>query len=115
VADGLATAHAANMLHRDIKPANILVTKSGHAKLEEDREADLSHTLAKSGTRTGAVIGTIPSMSPEQASGQKIEARAIASYPGTKSWSTYLDRCFRRRTSGCSTSAPRRPAGYAIL
>jgi len=29
VADGLATAHAANILHRDIKPANILVTKSG--------------------------------------------------------------------------------------
>jgi serine/threonine protein kinase len=115
VADGLATAHAANMLHRDIKPAKILVTKSGHAKLEEDQEADPSRTLAESGTRPGAVIGTISYMLPEQASGQQIDARAIASYPGTKSWSTYLDRCFLRRTSGCSTSPPRRPAGCAIL
>src|SRR3984957_8576306 len=35
VADGLATAHAANILHRDIKPENILLTQSGYAKLAD--------------------------------------------------------------------------------
>src|SRR5215472_1046974 len=35
VADGLAAAHAANILHRDIKPANVLVTKNGYAKLAD--------------------------------------------------------------------------------
>src|ERR1700726_4774800 len=35
VADGLAAAHAANILHRDIKPSNVLVTKSGYAKLAD--------------------------------------------------------------------------------
>jgi serine/threonine protein kinase len=33
VADGLATAHATEILHRDLKPANILVAKNGYAKL----------------------------------------------------------------------------------
>jgi len=84
VADGLAAAHAANILHRDIKPANILVTKSGYAKLADfwisevgrKQEIDLTRTLTEGRTRPGMIIGTIPYMSPEQASGQKIDARS---------------------------------------
>src|ERR1700730_8341692 len=84
VADGLAAAHQAGILHRDIKPANILVSKNGYAKLadfglaklEERPAGDQTRTLTEGHTRPGVVVGTIAYMSPEQASGQKLDARS---------------------------------------
>jgi len=83
-ADGLAVAHAAGILHRDIKPDNVLVSQSGYAKLAdfglaklaEGADADLSRTLTEGRTRPGIIIGTIPYMSPEQASGRPVDARS---------------------------------------
>jgi serine/threonine protein kinase len=89
VADGLATAHEAKILHRDIKPANILVMKSGYAKLADFGVAKLAEespgatgdaktlieTFAEQ-TRTGAVVGTVVYMSPEQAKGKSVDARS---------------------------------------
>ena len=81
VADGLAAAHAANILHRDIKPANILISKSGYAKLADFGLAKLTDGVesARRGqprTAAGTVIGTIAYMSPEQASGRTLDQRS---------------------------------------
>jgi serine/threonine-protein kinase len=84
VADGLASAHEGGILHRDIKPENILVGKSGYAKLADfgaakligQAERDVARAASGDHTSHGAIIGTVPYMSPEQASGKPIDARS---------------------------------------
>jgi hypothetical protein len=74
----LRAAHDAGITHRDLKPDNIYVTQSGRAKVLDFGIAKLKPELRGGGnqTRTGALLGTPLYMSPEQARGQRVDARS---------------------------------------
>ncbi|HEX4949535.1 MAG TPA: protein kinase [Blastocatellia bacterium] len=89
VTEALSAAHAAGIVHRDIKPENIMLRPDGYAKvldfglakLVETASGDGTDTMASSDatafeTRAGAILGTVNYMSPEQARGQKVDARS---------------------------------------
>ncbi|MEM9598797.1 MAG: serine/threonine-protein kinase, partial [Acidobacteriota bacterium] len=98
VALALHKIHAAGILHRDVKPSNIGYTEEGYAKLLDFGIARIQHDLRQrpdsgmhlaydpglanaqladasgpSRTRTGQIMGTVPYLSPEAASGARPE------------------------------------------
>jgi len=81
---GLSAAHAAGIVHRDIKPENIMrrddgsirILDFGIAKLMEAPSSDVTTaTFAPNQTQTGALMGTIGYVSPEQVRGLPVDER----------------------------------------
>jgi serine/threonine protein kinase/tetratricopeptide (TPR) repeat protein len=76
ILDGLAHAHENNVLHRDLKPDNILI-ESGRAMVADFGIARALGTSEEIGiTKTGFAVGTAGYMSPEQASGGRLDVRS---------------------------------------
>jgi serine/threonine-protein kinase len=73
LAEALHYAHSQGVIHRDIKPSNILVTSDWHAKIADFGIAKLN--LAQL-TIPGQLLGSPAYMSPEQLSGEGVDARS---------------------------------------
>ena len=75
IAEGLAAAHACDLIHRDIKPGNILLEGGSHkVKITDFGLARAADDASIS--QSGIIAGTPMFMAPEQALGHQIDQRA---------------------------------------
>ncbi len=73
VAEALESAHRQDLVHRDVKPGNVMIDPEGRVKVVDFgiARAAADDTL----TQTGLVLGTAAYLSPEQARGDRVDAR----------------------------------------
>lgn len=74
ISEALKVAHSKNIVHRDIKSQNIMVTKDNRIKVTDFGIARMAGNSTV--TVTNAVMGSVHYFSPEQARGQKVDARS---------------------------------------
>lgn len=76
VCEGVQHAHFKGVVHRDLKPSNILVDADGYPRIIDFGVALAAGRHSASGGHGEGPIGTLGYMSPEQASGNAIDADA---------------------------------------
>lgn len=116
IAEGLAKAHAAGIIHRDLKPENVMISNDGFvkildfglAKLLFPEESNPQQTQAPtvSSTQPGLIVGTVGYMSPEQASGDRVDFRSDQFSLGSLMYEmTTGKRAFQRNSAVATLSA----------
>ncbi len=75
ICQALAYAHEAGIVHRDVKPGNIMLTSETNAVLKLADFGLAQRIEADQLTQQGGIVGTIAYMSPEQANGERVDAR----------------------------------------
>ncbi len=100
IARGLAAAHRQGLLHRDLKAGNVLVSAEGEPKILDFGLARPIFEESDALTESAAVLGTLATMSPEQARGDQLDPRS-----DLFRWAS----CSTRWPAASRPSAPPRP------
>jgi len=74
ISEAVAYAHQRGMIHRDLKPGNVMLDPQGQPILMDFGVAKI--VGGQHHTATGAIVGTVAYMSPEQARGERIDERS---------------------------------------
>jgi len=78
---GLTLAHDAGIVHRDLKPSNVFLSRSGDLQLVKVLDFGVAKLTSpglnvEHGTASGTLVGSPRYMSPEQATGERVDHRS---------------------------------------